>query len=176
MKKSLNTFLKPLVPLSLIFLLCSCSSGKKVVDLKLKYVTANSIPTSATDGAAEEQVAEAATAVGHSLQQLSAMQLATHPGKKLARPFSAKAAGMGQLASVDWTGPAEPLLKKIAKATNYHVRVIGNAPAIPVLISIHMRNQPVAAILRNLTYQVVTKASVAVYPRSRTIELRYHGN
>ena len=34
----------------------------------------------------------------------------------------------------------------------------------------------VADILRNVTYQVVMKADIAVYPNTRVIELRYHGN
>ena len=176
MKSALKKFSKILMPLPFIAMLASCSDGKRVVDLKLKYVTANSAPSAVTDGEAQAQVAEAATAVGHSLQQLSAMELATHPGKKIPKPFTAKGTGMGQIASVDWTGPAEPLLRKIAKATHYHLRIVGHKPAIPVLVSVNMRNQPVAAILRNVTYQIVTKANIAVYPRNRSIELRYNGN
>lgn len=173
MKKNL---FKMLLPLACIGLLASCSDNKKIVDLNLKYVTAKTAPTETVDKDAQAQVAQAATAVGQSLQHLSAMQMANQPRSKMRKPLNAKFIGMGQLASVSWTGPAEPLLQKIAKATHYRLRVIGDKPAVPVLISINMQNQPVASILRNVIYQVVSKASVAVYPKSRTIELRYHGN
>ncbi len=176
MKNMLKLISKLLISLPLMAMLASCSSGKKIVDLNLKYVAAKDTPSAVTNGAAQAQIAEAATAVGHSLQQLSALELATHPGKKIQKPLNARMTGMGHLASVNWTGPVEPLLKKIAQATNYRIRTIGKKPAIPVLISVNMRNQPVAAILRNVIYQIVTKASVAVYPKYRTIEVRYHGN
>lgn len=83
---------------------------------------------------------------------------------------------MGKLASVSWTGPVKPLLAKIAQATHYQLNVIGRTPNLPVLVSIDVHNKPIADILRNITYQVVMKANVAVYPKSRTIELRYHDN
>lgn len=151
-----------------------CSS-KKMVNLQVKYITTDSVPVKTNDRPAQAQIAEAATAIGQSLQELSAMQLALHPQTKLGNPLDANAVGMGKLASIDWTGPAQPLLKKIAQATNYQLNVIGKPPAIPVLVSLNMRNIPIATILRDVTYQVVTKANVVVYPRKRLIELRYRG-
>lgn len=158
------------------FLLASCSDGKKVVDLNLKYLPANRVPAQITDQQAQEQIAEAATAVGQSLQELSAVQMTVHPPKKLQKPFNPQAIGMDKLASVSWTGPVKPLLVKIAQATHYNLRVIGKKPNLPVLVSLNVNNQPIADILRNVTYQVVMKANIAVYPKSRTIELRYHDN
>lgn len=163
-----------LIPLFIF--LTSCSDGKKVVDLHLKYVPGNEVPAQITDEQAQAQLAEAATAVGQSLQELSAVQMTVHPPKKLQKPFNPQTIGMGKLASVSWTGPVKPLLLKIAQATNYHLRVIGRKPNLPVLVSLNMHNRPIADILRNVAYQVVMKANIAVYPKSRTIELRYNGN
>ena len=162
-----------LIP-TLLFLV-SCSS-KRVVDLKLKYIPANAVPAQITDEQAQDQVAEAATAVGHSMQELSAVQMTMHPPKHLQKPFNPQTIGMGKLASISWTGPVEPVLKKIAQATHYKLRVIDKRPIIPVLISLDVRNQPIAYILRNIMYQVVMKANIAVYPKSHTIELRYRYN
>ena len=161
--------------LPLLILIAGCSS-KKEVRLKLSYIPADTVPAQITDEQAQAQVAEAATAVGHSLQELSAVQMTVHPPKKLQRPFNPKTIGMGKLASISWTGPVEPVLKKIAQATHYKLRVIGKRPVIPVLVSLNIRNQPIATILRNIMYQIVMKANIAVYPKSRTIELRYNGN
>ena len=159
-----------------LFLIASCSDGKKVVDLNLKYVPADTVPAATSNAEAQAQIAEAATAVGESMQELSAVQMTVHPPQKLKSPYNPNAIGMGKLASISWTGPVEPVLKKIAQATRYHLRVIGKPPTLPVLISLDMHNQPIATILRNITYQVVMKANIAIYPKSRTIELRYHGN
>ena len=171
MKKHL---LKLLVLIPAFVLLASCSS-KKMVDLNLKYVTTDSVPAQTDDKPAQAQVAEAATAVGQSLQELSAMQMALHPQTKLGNPVNADTIGMGKLASVAWTGPVKPLLQKIAEATGYQLNVIGQKPQIPVLVSLNMHNVPIATILRNVIYQVVTKANVVVYPNRRIIELRYRG-
>lgn len=160
----------------LFIFLTSCSSGKKVVDLHLKYLPVNEVPAQITDEQAQAEIAEASITVGHSLQELSAVQMTVHPPKKLQKPFNPKTIGMGKLASVSWTGPVKPLLVKIAQATNYQLNVIGRKPNLPVLVSLDMHNKPIADILRNVAYQVVMKANIAVYPKSRIIELRYNGN
>lgn len=172
MKK--NTW-KFLLLLSFCFL-TSCSSGKRIVDLNLKYISADSTPVGITDKEAQAQVAEAATAVGQSLQELSAVQMTTHPPKSLQKPFDPNTIGMGKMASISWTGPVEPLLSQIAKATGYHLNIIGRKPTLPVLVSLDIHNQPIAYILRNVMYQSVMKANIAVYPKQRVLELRYQGN
>lgn len=124
----------------------------------------------------KHKFAEASIAVGKSLQELSAVQMTVHPPKHLRRPFNPQTLGMAKTASIDWNGPVQPVLKKIAQATHYRLRVIGRKPSLPVLVSLNMHNRPLADILRNIMYQVVLKADIAVYPHSRTIELRYHAN
>lgn len=166
---------KPILLLFIFFFLASCSS-KRQVDLKLRYIPADAVPAQITDDEAQAQVAVAATAVGHSLQELSAVQMTVHPPKKLQKPFNPQTIGMGKRASISWTGPVEPVLRKIAQATHYRLRVIGKKPVIPVFISLDIRNQPIATILRNIMYQVVMRANIAIYPKSRVIELRYNGN
>ncbi len=162
--------------LPLIFLITSCSDGKKIVNLNLKYLPANKVPAQIVDQQSQAQIAEAATAIGHSLQQLSAVQMTVHPPKGLPKPYNPQAIGMDKIASIEWTGPVQPVLKEIAQATHYRLRVIGRKPSLPVLVSLDIKNQPIAYILRNIIYQVVMKANIAIYPNSRIIELRYHGN
>jgi len=159
-----------------LFFLASCSSNKKTVDLDVAYIPTDRVPAHITDDEAQAQIAEAATSIGHSLQELSAVQMTVHPPKSLNKPYNPRVIGMDKLASLNWTGPVEPALQSIAKATNYRLRVIGRAPVIPVFISIDVNNTPIADILRDITYQVIMKADIALYPNSRVIELRYHGN
>jgi defect-in-organelle-trafficking protein DotD len=50
---------------------------------------------------------------------------------------------------------------------------MGNAPAIPVLINLTVRDQSIAQILRMIDYQAGQKANIKIYPNRKTIELRY---
>lgn len=122
---------------------------------------------------AEEKLAEAAYSISDSLNQLAAIEKANHPNAKLPPPPNPATIGMEDIASVDWNGPVEPLLKKLAKACGYKLKAIGRRPAIPVIVQVNIRNQPIADILRDVSYQVVKKAEIVVYPRRHIIELRY---
>lgn len=122
---------------------------------------------------AETKLAEAASSVDASLRQLAEIERATHPQARLPSPPSAELIRMNQLASVQWTGPVAPLVDKIAQATHYKLRIIGKAPAIPILISISAKDTPMADILRDVTFQCGNKANIVLYAASRTIELRY---
>jgi outer membrane murein-binding lipoprotein Lpp len=154
--------------------LAGCASTvKPQVNLNLRYVTANSVPATG-DRAAQAQIAQAAGSVDKSLAQLSAIQVATHPGTKMNSPTTA--AGMGRRVSLNWNGPVEPLLQQVAAKAGYRLSVIGARPAIPALVNVSARNQSLASIIRNTSYQVNAKARVAVYANQHLIELRYIGN
>lgn len=158
--------------LALAVLLAGCGSSKQHV--YYTYITTDSAPVQAVDQNAQTQLAESAVAVGQSLQELDAIEVATHPGVKMPRPLNAKSVGMSAITSVDWTGPVEPLLKKLALASHYKLRVLGSKPGIPAIVSISEHNKSLADILRNATFQVAKKANVTVYPSRRVIELRYN--
>ncbi len=121
------------------------------------------------------QLAEAANSVSQSLYQLAAVEKAATPRKpeKLPDPASY---GMGNLVSVDWTGPVAAILQRIAKVSHYKLRIIGTEPAIPILVSITAENEPIGNILRNAAYQAHQRAQVIVYPKQKVIELRYVKN
>jgi defect-in-organelle-trafficking protein DotD len=76
-------------------------------------------------------------------------------------------------ASVDWSGPVDELTMRIAKAAHYRTRVLGKAPAIPVLVSVRSEDKSLVDILRDIDYQAGQKADIHVYPNSRIVELRY---
>lgn len=133
------------------------------------------LPTSLNPPAddAGVQLAEAASSISQSLTDLTALEKAASPPincKCLPYPTSSD---LCQLASIDWSGPIEPLLRRIACMTNYRLRVIGLRPAIPVLVTIFAKNTPIGYILRDANFQATSKASVQVYPGICTIELRY---
>jgi defect-in-organelle-trafficking protein DotD len=101
---------------------------------------------------------------------------AAHPLPTLAPPPSPATYGMQGLTTIDWSGPVEPLLKQIAMAANYRLRVLGTPPAIPVIVTIFSKNKMLGDVLRDVGYQCGRRATVVVYPGSQVIELRYAKN
>lgn len=122
---------------------------------------------------AEAQLAEAATSVSKSLTSLNAIQQAATPPKYNPDPPDPASYGMANLVSLDWSGPIEPLVQQIAASTGYHVNIVGRAPAVPIIVSIAEKDTPIGIILRNAGYQCRNQADIVVYPKTRTIELRY---
>ena len=120
------------------------------------------------------QLSSTARTVSNGMQRLAEVESATHPQARMPSPVDARRIGMAQKASVDWTGPARPLVEKIAAASHYKLHVIGAAPALPVLVNVSAKAQSLANILRNVGYQVQKSANIVIYPRQKLIEMRYH--
>lgn len=125
---------------------------------------------------ASVKLAEAASSVSHSLNELKALEKASSPpiSKPLSYPGSS---GLEKIvASVDWSGPIEPLLKRIVKLAHYRLERIGHHPAIPILVTISSQNTSLGYIIRDINLQAGEKANILVYPGIKTIELRYARN
>jgi defect-in-organelle-trafficking protein DotD len=123
--------------------------------------------------AASASLAEASYSVSRSIVSLSETAQAAHPIPDLGPAPNPLSYGMAGLTSVDWSGPIEPLVKQLAKSANYRVRVLGRAPAIPVLVTVYDKNMMLADIFRDVGYQAGRRASVVIYPDERVVELRY---
>jgi defect-in-organelle-trafficking protein DotD len=132
-------------------------------------------PPNSMDGT-DSSLAEASYSVSRSLVSLSETAQAAHPLPALDPPPNPASYGMAQLTSIDWSGPVEPLIRELGKASNYRVRVLGTAPSIPVLVTIYDKNRMLADVLRDVGYQCGRRAAVVIYPESRVIELRYAKN
>ncbi len=119
------------------------------------------------------KLAEAANSVSDSMMSMAKTE------KILSIPNSdntltiPNGSGLETHASVDWSGPIEELTGKIASAAHYRLRILGQAPAIPVLISVNLKDSSLGDILRNIDYQAGNKASIHVYPKNQVVELRY---
>jgi len=122
---------------------------------------------------ARVNVSNAATATSNSLTQLAAMEKAEAPKRKSPQSIDGDAMGLGGLTSVNWTGPLEPLVLRLATAANYKFRAVGKNPTLPVLVTINRYNLPLADVLRLANLQAGQKADIVVYPKQRLIELRY---
>lgn len=120
---------------------------------------------------AEVTLAEAAVSVSHSLQNLDEIKRAnTKPSKRL---VSMRRYRMPGRVSVDWSGPIEPILRRIVHGQGYRLRVIGVKPAIPVMVTLSDRDTPVTDVIRDIDFQAGSKASVRVFTKTHVVELRY---
>ncbi len=119
------------------------------------------------------KLAEAANSVSNSMLEVAKIE------KAVARPVKdsilniPNAYNLQARASVDWSGPIEEVTERIAKSGHFSLRVLGKVPALPVLISLNVKDESLAEILRNIDYQAGRKANIHVYPNSQVVELRY---
>lgn len=121
-------------------------------------------------------LAEAATSVSNSLVNLAATeQAAFHPIGNQSMPDPATY-GMGGRASIDWSGPIEPLIQQIAQTAAYRVTIVGREPGVPILVTINSKNEMLGDILSNVAFQCGKRADVILYPETQVIELRYAAN
>ena len=125
----------------------------------------------------ENQLGSAAQSVSDSLRTLAKAQATTGAVSVLdTAPLITPEGGMGGLVMLDWSGPIEPLLQKIAQLTNYNLKVLGQSPTPPILVSISGDEQMIADILKDAGLQANKQANIVVYPSVRIIELRYLTN
>jgi defect in organelle trafficking protein DotD len=157
--------MKKIIATLIIGLLTGCSTTQNLSSSTTPAINAKS------DDAAVK-LAEAASSVSQSLNELKTLEKASNPPIK-PLPYPTASGLENIIASVDWSGPIEPLLERIVRLANYKLEVIGRRPAVPVLVTISAQNTPLAYIIRNADLQAGIKANIAVYPGIHVIELQY---
>ena len=134
----------------------------------------NIIPPALSDtDDTESAIAEAARAATASLQRLAELQFASQPAPEdtFRQEFSVELSG---LASVEYTGPCEPLIEQIARTANVQVTKIGNPTATAIIISISAKSAPLSEIIQNIAYQVQSHARISFNSNTKVIEIRYY--
>lgn len=119
------------------------------------------------------KLAEAAVSVSDSMMEMAKIEKVITPPNKDNTLTIPNAYNLQARASVDWSGPIEELTARVAKSAHFKLRLLGTAPAVPILISLSIKDQSLAEILRNIDYQAGKKANIHVYPNSQVVELRY---
>ncbi|MFO1258837.1 MAG: type IVB secretion system lipoprotein DotD [Gammaproteobacteria bacterium] len=121
----------------------------------------------------ESQLLDTAHSIDDSLKTLASTQEQHQSQAINTEPLVTAEGGMGGRAAIDWSGPVEPLLEKIASMSSYRVKYIGHPPPIPIVVSITSKESVIADILKNAGLQAGKRASLIVYPDARIIEIRY---
>jgi defect-in-organelle-trafficking protein DotD len=122
----------------------------------------------------DDRLAEAAHSIESSLRTLAAAQYPQAMDNAInTSALETTEGGLGGKTNIDWAGPIEPLLDKVAKLSTYRIKVLGAPPSIPVIVSMTAQQRSLADILKDAGLQAGKRASLVVYPGSRIIELRY---
>ncbi len=136
-------------------------------------VTYKKPPYNAPSNDATIKLAEAATSVSNSMLEVARVEKVVTPPKVDNLQTIPNTRSLLAHASVDWSGPIGELAERLAHAAVLRLRVLGHAPAIPVLVSLNHADRSIAELLRDIDYQAGSKASLHVYPNSKVVELRY---
>lgn len=146
-----------------LLILCGCHSA-----ISFKKPPINDPSDDATI-----KLAEAATSVSDAMQETAKVEKVMYPPEKERLLRIPNAYALQSRASVDWSGPIEEITDRITQAAHYRLRIMGSKTAVPVLISLHAKDESLGEILRNIDYQAGKRANIHVYPNSQVVELRY---
>ncbi len=125
---------------------------------------------------AKAQLATTSTAIDHSVISLYEVERARKPENLFIKADTYPEPvypSLSRKLNVDWSGPVEPLLAEIAMYTQYRVKVIGHAPAIPVLVNLTDDHITAHELIRHAQAQVYLRADILIFPESGVIELHY---
>lgn len=161
-----NVYFRAIICIILGCNLLGCNSALR----KNQQANASKVPYNSM---VEQELITAAKTVETSLALLARTQEENNVPLLNTAPLVTPEGGMSGKADIDWTGPIEPLVRKLAGMTDYKVKVLGNAPAIPIIISISQDNAIIADVLKNAGMQAGKRANIVVFPANRVIEIRY---
>ena len=117
-------------------------------------------------------IAESARAATTSLQRLAQLQYAARArdDDSFRQEFSVELSG---LASVEYTGPFEPLLEQIADTAGVTINKIGNPTATAIIVSVSAQSSPLSDIVQNVAYQIQSHARISFNPDKQSLEIIY---
>jgi len=118
------------------------------------------------------RLASAADKASAALQTLASIEQAKNPGSSIqAAPDAPQE--LRRTVSVNWAGPIEPIAQTLADRAGYQMRVSGDRPSVPVVVSILAREKSVVEVLRDIGLQAGRRADIVVDVERRVVELNY---
>ena len=118
-----------------------------------------------------DKLAIAAASVSESLAELAQIQRSVHEVKQFKSDPNLVQIKAGRV-SIDWTGPVESLLGKIAQSTDIHYRTIGTKPPLPIIVSVTANDVLVSDLVRDVAYKIQSQAAISL-SKDKVLELRY---
>lgn len=120
-------------------------------------------------------LADAADRSANALQTLASIEQSRSPGVAVA-PITGAPPELKRAITINWVGPVEPIAKTLADRAGYGFQTVGEAPPVPIVVSIDVENKPVIEVLRNIGLQLGVRADVRVDGNGRMVEIHYAPN
>ncbi|MDD9900225.1 MAG: DotD/TraH family lipoprotein [Alphaproteobacteria bacterium] len=118
------------------------------------------------------RLANAVDRASAALQTLASVEQARHPGVAVqAVPYAPQE--LRRAVSVKWNGPIEPITRRMADRAGYQMHINGDVPPVPVIVSLRAAEKSVVEVLRDIGLQAGRRATIAVDPERRIVELNY---
>jgi len=117
-------------------------------------------------------LAEAADKASNALETLAAVEQSRAPAVAV-QPIHNAPPELKRAITINWIGPAEPLLKKLADRASYNFITIGDKPPVPLVVNIDKENTPVIDVMRSAGLQLGLRADVKVDSITKMVELHY---
>lgn len=118
---------------------------------------------------------EAADKTSTALQTLAAVEAARTPGVAVG-PAGNAPEELRRALTLSWTGPVEPVTRRLAERASYGFLVLGSPPPVPLVVALDVENRPVIDILRDIGLQLGARADVRVDSNRRMVEIHYAPN
>ncbi len=128
-------------------------------------------PISKPDNDAVYQLTEATKSVSASIAKLAEIQRAQHPDY-YKTPHNVVKAPVSATVSMNYIGPIEPLLRKLAKSSHLKYGKLGKQNGSPIIVSIDAKNSSLADVVKDIAYQAQNHAVVEV-TKSGVLQIRY---
>jgi len=117
-------------------------------------------------------LAEAADKASNALETLAAVEQSRSPAVAV-QPIHNAPPELVRAMTIQWIGPAEQLVKKLADRASYTFLAVGDKPPVPLTVNIDAENQPVIDLLRDVGLQLGVRADIKVDSQRRMVELHY---
>ena len=151
---------------------CSDQAGSTTTgaDPLLKSIVVKA-PISSTHKDAAYQIAEATKSAANSLAKLAKIQSYQHPDYYKTPQNVVKKSVKGTV-SINYIGPSEPLLQKLAKTSKIKYSKLGKQTGTPIIVSVNYTNTALKDVVENIAYQAQNHAIVEI-TKQGTVQIRY---
>ena len=117
-------------------------------------------------------LAQAADKASNALESLAAVEQSRAPAVSV-QPVHNAPPELQRAITVNWIGPADQLVKKLADRASYSFLVVGDRPPVPVVVNVDAENKPVIEVLRSTGLQLGVRGDVKVDSTRKMVELHY---
>lgn len=117
-------------------------------------------------------LAEAADKASNALETLAAVEQSRSPAVAV-QPIHNAPPELVRAMTIQWIGPAEQLVKKLADRASYTFLAVGDKPPVPLTVNIDAENELVIDLLRDVGLQLGVRADIKVDSERRMVELHY---